>query len=239
MGAIARHRMAHGQELLAPWLFADRVDAGRQLARALEAGRPAKPVVVGLARGGVVVAAEVARRLHAPLDAVAVRKVRHPWQPEYALGAATPEGGVYVRAHDRLDERELAAAVAAAREEARLLDRTLHSRHDPVPLATRTVLVVDDGLATGATMIAAVRWARGRGATRIVAAIPVASAFSMPLLDGEADAVVCPHVLEHFFAVGDWYASFEQLDDADVLALLAENRRAHRVAASSDAVVVR
>ena len=201
-------------------LFADRRDAGRVLARALTDEPLSDAVVVGLARGGVVVAAEVARELGLPLDVVAVRKVGHPYQPEYALGAVAPGDGVYVRDPGGLTPRELAAQVDRAQARAAELDLTLHADHPPVPLAGRTCLLVDDGLATGATMIAAVRWARSRGAARVVAAVPVGARQSTAVLRAEADAVVCPHELSDLVAVGLWYRAFGQVDDAEVAALL-------------------
>jgi predicted phosphoribosyltransferase len=208
-------------------LFVDRTDAGKELAVALRRERSRTPLVVGLARGGVVVAAEVARALEAPLDVVAVRKISHPRQLEYGLGAVTPgEDGVYLRSSDGLGEEEVAEAVEAARRKAALLDRRLHAEHDLIALAGRTVLVVDDGLATGGTMIAALRWARAAGAARIVAAVPVAAEESLALIRNEADEVVCPHPLSPFLAVGAWYARFEQVADEAVLRLLAENRQA-------------
>ena len=190
------------------------------LARALAAEPLTDAMVVGLARGGVVVAAEVARELGLPLDVVAVRKVGHPFQPEYALGAVAPGGGVYIRDPGGLTEAELAAQVERAEASAAELDRTLHAGREPIPLAGRTCLLVDDGLATGATMIAAVRWARARGAARVVAAVPVGASQSAALLRDEADAVVCPHELADLVAVGLWYRSFGQVDDAEVAALL-------------------
>ena len=201
-------------------LFADRRDAGRSLALALEDARGTDAVVVGLARGGVVVAAEVAHALGLPLDVVAVRKVGHPFQPEYALGAVAPGGGVYVRDPGGLKERELAAQIEAAEARAAQLDRALHEGHEPIPLAGRTCLLVDDGLATGATMIAAIRWARARGAARVVAAVPVGARQSTTLLRGEADAVVCPHELSDLVAVGLWYRAFGQVGDLEVASLL-------------------
>jgi predicted phosphoribosyltransferase len=201
-------------------LFADRRDAGRELARVLADEALDDAVVVGLARGGVVVAAEVAQALELPLDVLAVRKVGHPYQPEYALGAVAPGGGVYVRDPGGLTEDELAAQVQRAEAKAAELDRTLHAAREPVPLAGRTCLLVDDGLATGATMIAAVRWARSRGATRVVAAVPVGARQSTALLRDEADAVVCPHELADLVAVGLWYRSFGQVGDLEVAALL-------------------
>ena len=206
-------------------LFHDRVDAGRRLAAVLEDAEPGDAVVVGLARGGVPVAAEVARRLSLPLDALAVRKIGHPWQPEYALGAAAPGGnGVFLRSRDGLDETELRHAIDQAKSKADLLDRALHRRRPPLDLRARTALLVDDGLATGATMVAAVRWARGQGAARVLVAVPVGAAQSIRALREEADEVVCPYALEDFGAVGFWYDVFTQVDDAEVIALLEELR---------------
>ncbi len=206
-------------------LFTDRGHAGRALAAALEGERDPGVVVVGLARGGVEVAAEVARLLQAPLDVVAVRKVGHPWQPEYGIGAVTPGDGVYIRGHDGLTDQQVAAAVEDAKVKATVLDRRLHADIAPLSLTDKTVLVVDDGLATGATMIAALRWARAAGAARVVSAIPVAAAESIALIRREADELVCPHVLSPFVAVGVWYASFDQVSDQDVIRLLEKSRR--------------
>jgi putative phosphoribosyl transferase len=132
-------------------LFRDRFDAGRLLASALADEHWIDAVVIGLARGGVQVAAEVARLLDLPLDAVAVRKVRHPWQPEYAIGAVTPADGVYLRGRNGLSDTQVAAAVATAQGQAEELDRRLHAHRLPLELAGRQALIVDDGLATGAT----------------------------------------------------------------------------------------
>lgn len=201
-------------------LFADRADAGGSLAHALAPWSGEPLVVVGLARGGVVVAAVVARALAAPLDALAVRKVRHPLQPEYALGAVAPGAPAYVRGADGLSGDELAAAIGRARAEADDLDRRLRAARPRPSLAGRTVLLVDDGLATGATMIAAVRWARVLGAGRVVAAVPVGARKTVELLRGEADEVVCPHAVEELGAVGLWYREFSPVDERDVAALL-------------------
>ena len=208
--------------LLAEPFFLDRVDAGRRLGEALADERGPDRVVVGLARGGVQVAAEVARALEAPLDVVAVRKVRHPWQPEYGLGAVTPGGGVYVRGPNGLTDEQLAEAVETAKSQALELDRQLHARRPSMSLERKTVILVDDGLATGATMIAAARWAKDAGAGRVVAAVPVAAAESAALLRREVDDVVALHTPRHFFGVAAWYVRFPQLDDDDVLALLAD-----------------
>jgi putative phosphoribosyl transferase len=205
-------------------LFADRAEAGRALAAELEGECGPELVVIGLARGGVEVAAEVARALDAPLDVVAVRKVGHPLQPEYGIGAVTPGDGVYVREPNGLSDEELAAAVEETKAKAAALDERLHAAHGPLDLVGKTVLVVDDGLATGGTMIAALRWARAASAARVVAAVPVGADDSLELVRAEADDVVCLYPLEAFLAVGVWYRSFDQVDDSRVLALLDDNR---------------
>ena len=201
-------------------LFLDRSDAGRRLGEALQSERGPGCAVVGLARGGVQVAAEVARALEAPLDLVAVRKVKHPWQPEYALGAVTPEGGVYVRGPNGLSEEELGRAVAAAKERALELDLRLHAGRPRLSLGRRSAILVDDGLATGATMIAAARWARAAGASRVVAAVPVAAEASARRVREEVDELVALATPSRFFAVAAWYVRFPQLDDDEVLQLL-------------------
>jgi putative phosphoribosyl transferase len=201
-------------------LFADRSEGGRAVTALLPA-LGTQTVVVGLARGGVEVAAEIAAARGWPLDVLAVRKVRHPYQPEYALGAVTPGGdGVYVRARNGLTEAEFADAVAAARHEAEELDHLLHADHPALDRADRPVVLVDDGLATGATMIAAARWARAGGATPVVAAVPVAARPSVEHVLPEVDLLYCPHVRADLYAVGIWYADFAQVSDGDVLRLL-------------------
>jgi predicted phosphoribosyltransferase len=206
-------------------LFPDRSEAGRELGSLLaHRRREGAAAVVGLARGGVAVAAEVATALDAPLDVIAVRKVGHPLQPEYALGAVTPDAD-YIRAHDGLTADEVAELVARAKAEAGRLDQRLHEVDNPIDLTATTAIVVDDGLATGATMIAALRSVHTAGARHVVAAVPVAPAASLALIEPEANEVVCPHVPPTFIGVGMWYRSFGQLTDTDVIGLLAESRR--------------
>jgi predicted phosphoribosyltransferase len=204
-------------------LFRDREDAGRQLAHVLERLRGRDLVVLGLPRGGVVVAAEVARELDAALDAVAVRKVGHPLQPEYALGAVSASGRVYVRDQAGLSEEELAGAVEVARARAIELDGLLHGQRAAVELAGKRALVVDDGLATGATMIAALRAVRDAGAARVLAAAPVAAAQSTPSIRVEADEAVFLYELAHFWSVGSWYERFDQTPDEHVIRLLGDS----------------
>lgn len=201
--------------------FDDRTEAGRQLAQAL-VEHSENAVVVGLARGGVVVAAQVAQAFRLPLDALAVRKVGHPLQPEYAIGAVTPRGGVYVRAHDGLTDAQVQAAVDTAQEKADALDRRLHARHPPVAIEGKTCLLVDDGLATGATMIAAIRWARAEGARRVVVCVPVGAAETVSRIDQEADAVVALEAPADFVAVGFWYRNFLPVSDEEVISLLEQ-----------------
>jgi len=202
-------------------LFRDRADAGRQLASALERTALGDAVAVGLARGGVPVAAEVAVRLDLPLDALAVRKIGHPWQPEYALGATAPgRDGIFIRSHDGLDERLLGAAIARAKASAEELDGELHKRRPALDLHGKTAVLVDDGLATGATMVAAVRWAYSRRAAHVVVAVPVGSRAAVHFLRREADKVICLSEPEAFGAVGFWYERFPQVGNTAVLAML-------------------
>jgi putative phosphoribosyl transferase len=205
-------------------LFADRREAGNVLAAGLEAERGPELLVVGLARGGVAVAAEIARVLTAPLDVVAVRKVGHPWQLEYAIGAVTPGDGVYLRARDGLTDEQVERVVEETKSKAVSLDRRLHAEVPALDLAGKTVLVVDDGLATGATMIAAVRWAKAAGAARTVVAVPVAAIDSLERVCREADKVVCPYPQRVLVAVGAWYVSFGQVDEAEVIRLMRASR---------------
>lgn len=216
--------------LVAAPLFRDRFEAGRQLASALPERLTDACVVVGLARGGVQVAAEVASSLNVPLDVVAVRKVGHPWQPEYALGAVTPGDGTYLRAGDDLPEDLVTAVVERARRAGEELDRRLHASCPPLDLAGRPVVLADDGLATGATMIAALRWAQARGASETVAAVPVAAADSARLVQGEASLLVCPHTVTDFVAVGLWYERFPQVGDDEVIRLLEQAQSRQRSA---------
>ena len=207
-------------------LFVDRADAGRHLARRLRHLRGADVVVLGLPRGGVPVAFEVAEELHAPLDVIVVRKLGVPYQPEYAFGAIG-EGGVrilddFVIRQTRLTGPQVEEA--AARERVMLERRVgqLRGDHPPAALAGRTVIIVDDGIATGSTARAACLVARARGAGRVVLAVPVGSVQGIAALRPYADEVVCPHTPESFFAIGEWYDDFFQVTDEEVTILLAK-----------------
>jgi putative phosphoribosyl transferase len=209
--------------------FADRVEAGRVLGAALD-GRvaPDETVVLGLPRGGVPVAAEVARALGAPLDVLLVRKLGAPGQPELAIGAIAEDGVALVN-EDVLQSLQLgrdAIDAAIAREQPEL-DRRLASYRGgrpPVPVAGRTAVVVDDGLATGATMEAAVRALAARGAGRLVVAVPVASIEAVERLRTVAHDVIAVTTPAPFYAVGAWYVDFTATDDDEVVHLLADAR---------------
>ncbi|MCK8438827.1 phosphoribosyltransferase [Streptomyces sp. D2-8] len=206
--------------------FMDRRDAGRRLAARLEHLEGAEVVVLGLPRGGVPVAAEVAEVLGAPLDVCLVRKLGVPYQPELGMGAIG-EGGVRVINDDvvrtaRTTPDELAEVEARERGVLERRARRYRGGREPVGLKGRTVVVVDDGVATGSTARAACRIARARGAARIVLAVPVAPHDWNARLGGDADELVCLHAPRIFYAIGEFYADFAQTDDDEVVACLDE-----------------
>lgn len=214
--------------------FADRADAGRRLGARLAEDPPPDPVVLGLPRGGVPVAAEVAGVLGAPLDVLVVRKVGVPWQPELAMGAVGEEGAA-VRNADviraaAVDEETVRAGERRERAEVERRARLFRGGRAPVPLAGRTALLVDDGIATGATVRAACAIARARGAARVVVAVPVAAPDALAGLRSGAspvaDAVVCLDAPEGFMAVGMHYVDFRQTADEEVIGILDAARSA-------------
>jgi putative phosphoribosyl transferase len=203
--------------------FRDRTDAGRVLAARLVHLRETEPVVVGLPRGGVPVAAEVAEALEAQLDVVLVRKIGAPDREELAVGAVG-EDGVTVRNDAVLRELgltwdDLTDQIKREREEIRR--RAAMLRPGPRPdLRDRTVILVDDGIATGATVVAALRILRDLGAGHVVLAVPVAPPDSLRALAPLADEIVCPATPRRFAAVGQWYDDFTQVPDDQVRKLL-------------------
>ena len=212
--------------------FRDRAHAGRVLAGRLAhlTGRD-DVVVLGLPRGGIPVAHEVARALGAPLDVVLARKLGVPGQPELAMGAVAG-GGVRVLNQAVIDAVGVAPAAieeAVRREEAELARRDRAYRGDrPQPaVAGRVVVVVDDGLATGATMLAALAALRAQSPARLVSAVPVGAAETCRALAAHADEVVCVTVPRSFRAVGEWYDDFTQTTDDDIRALLAPKEDEH------------
>ncbi|HVL06795.1 MAG TPA: phosphoribosyltransferase family protein [Acidimicrobiales bacterium] len=212
--------------------FRDRADAGRVLAAGLGHLAGAEGLMVlGLPRGGVPVAHEVAGALHAPLDVFLARKLGVPRQPELAMGAVAA-GGVIVLHHAVVDALSIPPSVieaVAAREAAEVArrERAYRAGRPPLDVADRSVVVVDDGLATGSTMRAAVAALRARHAGRIVVAVPVGASATCRQLAGEADEVVCASMPASFHAVGQWYDDFTQTTDDEIRALLGTKEDHH------------
>lgn len=208
--------------------FADRASAGRALAVALTAYAHRDDVLVlGLARGGVPVAAQVASSLAAPLDVLPVRKLGAPEQPELALGAIAPGGVIVVNSNILsavASATEIQAEIVRQRSELNRREALYRNGRLPLAIAGRIVVLVDDGAATGASMLAAIRAVRKQDAQRIVVALPVASAEAVSALSEEADEVVCLSTPPLFRAVGDWYERFDQTTDGEVTTLLGQSR---------------
>ncbi len=217
-------------------VFADRRTAGRALAQALSRFRDVPGVVVlALPRGGVPVASEVAEFLGAPLDVFIVRKLGVPGQPEYAMGAIASGGGRVVN-QEVVNALGIdpAAIDAVAEKEAREIlrrEQTYRARRPPINVSGKTVIVVDDGMATGSTMLAGVRALRQLHPAHIVLAVPHAPPDTCDTLSREVDELECLEMPEPYIAVGRWYEQFPQLEDAEVRELLeraweAQKRRA-------------
>src|SRR5262245_239166 len=199
-------------------LFRDRAAAGRALAEALvDAPLAAPPIVVGVARGGVAVAVEVARTLAAPVGAIDVERVN---ARGLRLGASSADGPPYLLEAPDVSEEERDEALARAVRAARAMDERLAA--PPAALAGCTAVVVDDGAVTGLTLAAACRWARAQGPAKLVAATPVAHVRGLARIAAEADAVVCLHPLDEIAVVGQAYDSFDPLDEWYVASLLAD-----------------
>lgn len=211
-------------------MFSNRVEAGRRLAEAVAARELAEPIVYALPRGGVPVALEIGRRLQAPVDLVLVRKIGAPGSPELALGAVT-DGAAALTIVNR-EVARLTGASDAFLEQARTRElaeierrRALYLGDRPRPDPKgRTVIVVDDGLATGATARAAAQALRAQGAARVVLAVPVAPRDTLATLHGDFDEVVCLEQPDPFYGVGAWYRDFHQLSDAEVVGSLHDFR---------------
>ena len=211
-------------------MFRDRVDAGSRLGAVLADLGLADPVILGIPRGGVIVAASVARALRSPLDVLVTRKIGSPHNPELAIGALAPGVQVWDRdllARLHVDRDYLRGAVAS--EEAELARRTSTYRRarPPLDVAGRTVVIVDDGLATGSTARAAVRWCRSAGAGHVLVAVPVAAPSTLAMLAEEADQVQAIDTPPSFHAVGEWYADFTQTTDDEVVAALDSSGEDH------------
>jgi putative phosphoribosyl transferase len=211
-------------------MFASRQDAGQRLGRYLNEEGIEADLVLGLPRGGVVVAAEVARTLQLPLDVIVVRKIGHPLQREFAIGALAQDGVVVldepVIARNPINRADLNAIVEEETERLRTYEVRFNGDRRP-EVAGKTALIVDDGLATGATMEAAVLSVKKQEARRIVVAVPVTSRNAMDRIARAADEVRALCVDPEFEAVGRYYASFSQTTDEEVVELLrTEAKRA-------------
>lgn len=204
-------------------MFKDRLDAARQLARALGAYQSQRPLVLGIPRGAVPMAHLLAQQLGGEMDVVLVRKLRAPFMPEVAVGAIDESGQTYLAP----DAQDMGADAAYLQEEKRTQLATLQRRrqqYDAIrpaaDAAGRTVIVVDDGLATGATMIAALQVVRQHRPARLVCAVPVASPDALEKVRPWADELVCLSAPEDFEGVGQFYRDFRQVEDEEVLACL-------------------
>ena len=207
-------------------IFADRIDAGERLAKGLAHLAGSECVVLAIPRGGVIVGEVIARELGAPLDVVVPRKIGAPGNPELAIGAVAP--GIRVLdprmvgalgVTDRYLEREIAEQEA----EIERRQRAYRGGRPPQPVEGRVAIVVDDGVATGSTAVAALRWARARAAERVVLAVPVAPPQSLERLRADADEVVVLETPQPFLAVGEWYRDFDQTTDEQVVSALARS----------------
>ncbi len=205
---------------IVPWippLFRDRAAAGRVLSEAVAALQLEDPVVVGVARGGVAVAVEVARALEAALTAVDVERVN---AQGLRIGAVTAQGPPYLREGHGVPEEDVRLALERARRAAEVLEARLEL--EALPVAGRATLVVDDGLITGLTLAAACRWAQSEGVAQLIAATPVGHVDGLARLREQADLVVCPHPLKQIAVVGQAYDSFDPLEEWYVAGLLAD-----------------
>lgn len=209
--------------------FIDRADAGRRLAEALASYKDRKPVVLALPRGGVPVAAIVAEALHAPLDLLLVRKIGVPFQPELAMGAVVDGiSPLTVRNEEVITIAGISEQEFAAARDQELVEierrRKMYLGNRPHPeVAAHTVIVVDDGIATGATTRAALQAVRLRKPSKLILAVPVAPTDTLKKLTGEADDLVCLEDYEEFGAIGFFYSDFRQVSDDEVIELLAKH----------------
>ena len=207
-------------------LFKNREEAGRKLAGALREFKGKDVVVLGIPRGGVVVANEVAKALGAPLDIVVTRKIEAPGEPEYALGAVTQEGDVII---DRQAAESLGASPAYLDEQVRKKREEVKERmqrlrgHAPYPrIEGKVVVIVDDGIATGSSVSAAVMSVKKRKPKEVIVAVPVAPADAIEMLAGEGARVVCLETPGPFLAIGEFYGDFDQVEDLEVKRILDE-----------------
>lgn len=210
-------------------IFKNRQEAGQKLAAELENIRDENPIILGMPRGGVVVAYEIARILHAPLDVIVARKIGAPTQPEYAIGAIAPGDvrlfNVEALAAMGLSEVELENLVAQEKREMDRRTKLYRQNRPALDLKDRVVIIVDDGVATGLSALAAVRAVKKMQPKKIIFAAGVSALDSANVLRKEVNSFVCMSISEDFYAVGAWFAEFEQTSDAEVIALLHQNQK--------------
>ncbi len=209
-------------------LFENRVEAGKKLAGALkEIGRNA--IVLAVPRGGVVVGYEVAKSLHIPLDIVIAKKIGAPGNPELAIGAVAEDGTLLLDANTvdmlRVSQSYISDEVESQKTEIKRRLERYRGNAPPLRVLNREVVVVDDGVATGATLKATLRSLRRRGAKPLVVAVPVGPPDTIAALESEADRVICLQMPELFFAIGEFYENFDQTTDQEVIELLEKNRQ--------------
>jgi putative phosphoribosyl transferase len=215
-------------------IFHDRTDAAHRLAQEFAGRGFRSPLVLGIPRGGVVTGSALARDLHAELDVVLARKLRDPEHPEFALGAVSEDGEIMLNPTVTAGDEQMAASLLSHLEQERQHQMAEIRRRKEMyravgpaaPVAGRSVIVTDDGLATGSTMLAALQSVRGRQPFELIAAVPVAAPGRCETLADYCDEVVCIRVPRNFYAVGQFYDNFEEVDDQEVVELLeASNRR--------------
>lgn len=208
--------------------FADRLDAAEQLAKALHAYRGRHPLILAIPRGAVPMGWVLAEKLEGELDVVLVRKLRAPGSPEFAVGSIDESGWVYLAPHARAAGADAGYIEEEKRRQLAVL-KERRGRYTPGRAAAdpagRVVIVVDDGLATGSTMMAALHAVRARNPATLVCAVPVASRDSLELVRPYADEVVCLHAPEDFYAVGQFYRTFGQVEDDEAIRLLGSSGR--------------
>ena len=208
-------------------MFSDRLDAGQRLASALLEYRGKDLVILAIPRGGVVVAHEVAKKLGAPLDIVIPRKIRAPGQPELAIGAVTQDGTTLLNTeiirYLHVSEGYLQEEIQIQIDEINRRMRKYRGNRQAAVLNGKTVILIDDGIATGATVRAAIRSIRKQNPTSIVVAVPVGPRDTIEKMKKEADEVVCLDTPEPFFAIGQFYQRFDQTSDEEVIRLLEDN----------------
>lgn len=204
-------------------MFIDRLDAGRQLAEKLKIFRNESCVILGVPRGGVPVANEISRLLEMPLDILPVKKIGHPVNKEYAIGAVGPEHE-YIIPHADVSDHYIESEKIAVRKRLKEMQEKFTGTGNPTGITGKTAIIVDDGIATGNTIMAGIRGIREQGPGKIIVATPVISRQAYDKISLEADEVIILHMPDYFGGVGAFYTNFPQVSDEEVIAILNDNR---------------